>query len=134
MIKEKINDILKKLPSNFDCIEAERKHPITYSESMNTVLVQELIRFNKLLSVVRTSLINCAKAIDGLVAMSEDLELVYDGVFDNKVPQIWHKVSYPSLKPMGSWINNLIERLNFMADWIENGSPASFWISGFFFT
>lgn len=66
------------------------------------------------MSVVRNSLINCKKAIDGLVVMSSDLELVFDGVFDNKVPDIWHKVAYPSLKPMGSWINNLVERLHFM--------------------
>mmetsp|Transcript_4229 Transcript_4229/g.630 ORF Transcript_4229/g.630 Transcript_4229/m.630 type:complete len:206 (+) Transcript_4229:248-865(+) len=75
-----------------------------------------------------------SKAIDGLVVMSEDLELVYDGVFDNKVPNIWHKVAYPSLKPMGSWINNLVERLGFMGKWIEENAPPSFWISGFFFT
>lgn len=86
------------------------------------------------MTVVRNSLINCNKAIDGKVVMSSDLELVYDGVFDNKVPQIWHKVSYPSLKPMMSWINNLIERLNFMSKWIKEGAPPSFWISGFFFT
>lgn len=87
-----------------------------------------------MLGVVRNSLINVSKAIDGLIVMSEDLELVYDGVFDNKVPAIWHKVSYPSLKPMGSWINNLVERLEFMDKWIKNGSPPSYWISGFFFT
>lgn len=81
---------------------------------MNTVLNQELIRFNKLLRVVRSSLIDVKKAIDGLLVMSDELELVYDGVFDNKVPQSWHKVAYPSLKPMGSWIGNLVERLNFM--------------------
>lgn len=45
-----------------------------------------------MLGVVRNSLINVSKAIDGLIVMSEDLELVYDGVFDNKVPAIWHKV------------------------------------------
>lgn len=37
-------------------------------------------------TIVRNSLINCKKAIDGLVVMSSDLELVFDGVFDNKVP------------------------------------------------
>jgi dynein heavy chain len=64
--------------------------------------------------VVTSSLKDCAKAIDGLVVMSNDLELVFDGVFDNRVPAIWHKVAYPSLKPMGSWINNFVERLQFM--------------------
>lgn len=35
---------------------------------------------------------------------------------------------------MGSWILNLVERLEFMDKWIQNGSPPSYWISGFFFT
>lgn len=49
-------------------------HPVSYNESMNTVLQQELIRFNKLISVVRNSLINVGKAIDGLLVFSTDLE------------------------------------------------------------
>lgn len=52
-----------------------------------------MIRFNKLLSTVKTSLVNLDKAIDGFLVMSADLEEVYNCVFDNKVPDIWHKVS-----------------------------------------
>lgn len=46
--------------------------------------------------------------------MSSDLEEVYNRVFDNQVPDLWHKVSYPSLKPLGSWINDFVERLKEM--------------------
>lgn len=57
-----------------------------YEESMNTVLQQELLRFNKLLNTVTSTLTNVDKAIDGFVVMSQDLEIVFNSLFDNKVP------------------------------------------------
>jgi len=49
------------------------------------------------------------------------------------VPKLWEEVAYPSLKPLGSWINDLKERVKFMGDWLLNGNPNCFWISGFYF-
>jgi dynein heavy chain len=134
IIKTKIKEILSKLPKPFDTDHASKKHPVLYEESMNTVLQQELFRFNKLLKTVSSTLINVDKAIDGFVTMSHDLELVFNSVFDNRVPDAWNKVSYPSLKPLGSWVNDFVERLKFMQKWIDEGAPPNFWISGFFFT
>ena len=55
---------------------AQVKYPITWGESMNTVLYQELTRYNGLLDTVKPSLVNLKKAIKGLVLMNNDLENV----------------------------------------------------------
>lgn len=56
-------------------------------ESMNTVLIQELIRFNRLTFVIRLSLQDLQKAIKGLLVMSAELEDMFASMLVGKVTQ-----------------------------------------------
>jgi len=125
---------LELLPDVYDIEMANAKYPVDYNESMNTVLVQELIRFNKLLSRIRKTLVDTGKAVKGLVVMTPELEEVSAGVFSNSRPAYWMQVSYPSLKPLSSYVADLGARLAFFQAWIDKGAPTSFWLSGLFFT
>ena len=59
------DSILVDIPEAFDIKAAEKKYPVSYEQSMNTVLTQELIRFNGLINIIRGSLKDLKKAIKG---------------------------------------------------------------------
>uniref|UniRef100_A0A673U890 Dynein axonemal heavy chain 3 n=1 Tax=Suricata suricatta TaxID=37032 RepID=A0A673U890_SURSU len=134
VIEELAQDILSKLPDDFDLEVVVKLYPVVYEESMNTVLRQELIRFNRLTKVVRRSLIDLGRAIKGQVLMSSELEDVFSSMIVGKVPAMWMAKSYPSLKPLGGYVADLLARLAFFQEWIDHGPPVVFWISGFYFT
>jgi dynein heavy chain len=120
-------------PELFDMEIIENKYPTDYHESSNTVLKQEVFKYNRLISVMRAQLPQFRKALKGFVVMSEELENLGNGLFTNQVPDKWNSVGYLSLMPLSSWIKDLLQRVKFMTLWIEGGVPKAIWISGFFF-
>ncbi|GLE01654.1 hypothetical protein PINS_up010488 [Pythium insidiosum] len=133
IIEHQAKAIEDRLPPLFEIESISIRYPVMYEESMNTVLVQEVQRYNNLLGVMKTTLPNLQKALKGLVVMSADLEAMSNAIFNQKVPVQWEKKSYPSLKALGSWVDDLLERLRFLTTWVRDGIPVVFWLSGFFF-
>jgi dynein heavy chain len=133
VVEEVAKDILRRCPEPMDLDHVMERHPVRYEESMNTVLIQEVIRFNRLLVAMRASLADVLKALKGLVVMSEELERLAGSLFVNQVPKYWAAKAYPSLKPLAAWVQDLLARVAFIQTWIAEGTPPAFWISGFYF-
>ncbi|XP_016065513.1 PREDICTED: dynein heavy chain 1, axonemal [Miniopterus natalensis] len=133
IVEDMALNILLQVPEPINLKWVTTKYPVLYEESMNTVLIQEVIRYNRLLQVITQTLRDLLKALKGLVVMSSQLELMAASLYNNIVPELWNVKAYPSLKPLSSWVMDLLQRLNFLQTWIQEGIPAVFWISGFFF-
>ena len=129
------DEIASKLASE---IELQIREPFHFNKSeepgcLEIFRNQEVDRFNKLIKVIKTSLRELQKAIKGLVVMSLELEKMYYSFLNKKVPENWTKVSYLSLKPLGTWVADLVKRLEFYGKWLEKGTMDSYWVSSFFF-
>lgn len=101
--------------------------------SLGTCLTQEYSRFNLLLKKLNGSLKDVQKAIKGTIVMTGDLDQMFSSMLNNALPGVWSGVNYPSLKPLSSWFEDMILRVEFMREWIENGIPNAYWISSFYF-
>ncbi|XP_057714813.1 dynein axonemal heavy chain 2 isoform X3 [Corythoichthys intestinalis] len=100
---------------------------------LDVVLLQEIQRYNALLTMIKSSLVELEKGIKGLVVMSSSLEETFNCMYDARVPPLWEK-GYPSLKPLAAWTRDLCQRVLQFSRWAELATPPIlFWLSGFTF-
>ncbi|KAL0210609.1 hypothetical protein RCL1_005045 [Eukaryota sp. TZLM3-RCL] len=129
--------LLETLPPNVDL---EQAHPSIFAlgedgftSALSTTLAHEISKYNRILNVVRNSLKDIIRAIDGVIVMSADLEMVFFSLMNNQVPQMWANIAYPSVKPLSSWVKDLVGRVNFFKNWLVDGEPAVFSLPAFSF-
>ena len=128
------NMILSKISATFNINKARESYPLSYYDSMNTVLIQELSRYNRLIIRITTTLKNIIKVYEGIILITDEYELLGQNMLKNKIPEMWVKFSYNSCKTLVSYVEDLKKRIEFLNLWIEKGRPQIFWISGIFFT
>jgi len=121
------------MPETADMSTVIRTYPVRYDQCLNTVLHMELGKFCRLLGKLKDTCSNLGKAVKGLVVFSPELEAVANGCLQNKLPAPWMGSSYPSLKPMLSYVDDFLLRWKFMMDWVKEDIPYMFWFSAYFF-
>jgi dynein heavy chain len=128
--------IATRMPANYDLRKA---HPDSFKKlndavgSLGVFLSQELIRFNGMIDVMKSTLHQLQRAIKGEVVMSSELEIMYTSIIFQKTPPAWEEAGYPCLKPLPTWVEDFFARIEFMGLWLLEGPRPSYWLSGFFF-
>jgi hypothetical protein len=112
---------------------------ISHSEPCVSNVLKDSVRFKDEVEVV---IFQYDSSVEGMRVvssqtdtrpMSGELEDMADAFYTQRVPDAWESVAYPSLKPLSAWVSELTQRCEFMVDWVDNGTPLKYWVSGFFF-
>ena len=88
---------------------------------------------NLLLGELQKSLTELDLGLSGALAMTSQMTRVAGDLLLDKVPETWAVVAFASLRPLGSWFKNLLERAMQLSDWaLELQVPKSVWLAGLF--
>ncbi|KYM82700.1 Dynein heavy chain 2, axonemal [Atta colombica] len=126
------SDILSKIPKTID-YERTEKLIGPHKTPLDVVLLQEIGRYNALLIEICDNLKELQRGIKGSVLMSRELEEIFTCIYNGRVPSLW-LTTYPSLKLLGAWTRDLINRVEHFANWAQTTHPPLlFWLAAYTF-
>jgi len=82
--------------------------------------LQECEYMNALIGAIVGSLAEIELAFKGELTMTEKMEALMGAIFLNQLPDPWAKIAYPSTRGLGSWLDNLKQRLDQLNLWKED--------------
>eukprot|EP00163_Fabomonas_tropica_P031148 TRINITY_DN730_c1_g1_i6.p1 TRINITY_DN730_c1_g1~~TRINITY_DN730_c1_g1_i6.p1 ORF type:complete len:4200 (+),score=1431.71 TRINITY_DN730_c1_g1_i6:1002-12602(+) len=121
-------DIKGKLPNDFD-LQMIKKN-IGVPSPTQIVLLQELDRFSRLLTLMATTLSDLQKALVGEIGMSNELDDIANSIFIGELPASWRRLAPMTQKSLGNWLEHFHRRHEQYANWVNNGEPAVVWLAG----
>jgi len=131
--KGMLDDITDKLPEQIDMIEVQEKLAGEERTPFTNVFLQEIERMNILLAIKKSSLFDLDLGLRGDLTISDDMEALMDALFFEKIPPGWEKKSYPTLRSLGPWVTDVIQRCSQLSDWTGDlAVPKVSWFPGFF--
>lgn len=117
------------LPEVFDEYNIRKSFNNVISPTQ-TVLLQELERFNKLTKRMSSSIVDLKRALKGEIGMSADLESLGTAFFNGQLPDIWRKLAPQTEKNLVNWINHYERRFKQYRGWVDAEEPKVIWLSG----
>jgi len=84
--------------------------------------LQECEYMNILIRAITSSLAEIELAFKGELTMTEKMEDLMAAIYLNKIPATWAKFAFPSTRGLGSWLDNLKQRLEQLNQWKDDPS------------
>eukprot|EP00742_Colponemidia_sp_Colp-10_P004589 GILJ01004897.1.p1 GENE.GILJ01004897.1~~GILJ01004897.1.p1 ORF type:complete len:2544 (-),score=425.95 GILJ01004897.1:114-7634(-) len=126
-----VDNLLEQIPILFDMEDIISR--IEGLDPYTGVFLQECDRMNNLLAEMRRSLTELKLGLNGELMMSERMDTLLTCLLVDKVPATWTKLAYPSLKPLGSWVIDVLRRVRQLVSWTGDCIlPKCVWLSGLF--
>merc|ERR1712080_751221 len=130
-IKQILDDILEKLPEDFN--QAELVAKCEELTPYAVVALQEAERMRMLTSEIRRSLKELNLGLKGELTISSVMEDLMNSFMLDKVPDSWTKRAYPSMLGLGAWFADLLLRIKDLEDWTGDFNlPNTVWLGGLF--
>eukprot|EP00762_Andalucia_godoyi_P000343 ANDGO_03199.mRNA.1 Dynein beta chain len=128
-----LDDILERIPEELYNLKELSERLEEERSPFQVVFYQECERMNILMLQIRRTLLELDLGLKGDLTISDKMEQLMNALYDDKVPASWEAVAYPSLRPLGSWLVNLLQRNTQLSDWTSDLQiPKVVWLSGFF--
>ncbi|KAI0989686.1 hypothetical protein GJ496_007023 [Pomphorhynchus laevis] len=126
-------EILRVLPLPVIYEEIDKTFDDNSVDPITVVFKHEIARINDLISVVHRSTEALKLAVTGFIIMSDDLEDMFQSLYDLRVPAKWKKF-YVSKSAMSTWIKDLTARTAQFYEWARlHKTPSVYWLPGFAF-
>ena len=127
---ENITDgILSQLPEILDLYKVKKRFEAP--TPTQTVLLQELERFNILLEKILESCTNLKRALNGEIGMSQELDDLSASLFNGFLPNMWRNLCPQTEKNLVNWMVHLKKRDAQYKEWEKNKTePKAIWLSG----
>lgn len=114
-----VADVLRQLPAPIDVVAKSTTSGTAIVSPVRVAVNQEVARYNALLIVMAESLEGVAKAIHGTAMITAELEQISSNIYEGKVPVMWLNF-YPSVKQLGSWMRDLVQRVAYFREFSES--------------
>lgn len=109
IVMQVANDIQEKtLPELFDEYNIRKSFDIP--KPTQIVLLQELERFNKLVTMMGNTIKDLKRALKGEIGVSADLEVLGNCFFNGKMPPQWARLAPATEKNLVNWITHFERR------------------------